>query len=145
MSQKRWRRSLWITGSLLLGLSLQEGSAQEKEVAATGRPLYEDNCMACHGHTAKGDGPMVTFGLLTIPATDLTQLSKNNGGAFPFWRMYRIIDGREDVKGHLTRDMPIWGDEFRFDTGNSAMLQAEVRAKVLSLVYYLQSIQETQK
>lgn len=142
MQQKKWGCSLLVAGSLLLGLPLQEGRAQEKEVAALGRPLYEDNCMACHGHTAKGDGPMVTFGLLTIPATDLTQLGKNNGGHFPFWRMYRIVDGREDVKGHLTRDMPIWGDEFRLDTGSSAMLQAEVRAKILALVYYLQSIQE---
>ncbi|MBI3245502.1 MAG: c-type cytochrome [Deltaproteobacteria bacterium] len=142
MQQKKWGCSLLMAGSLLLGLPLQEGRAQEKEVAALGRPLYEDNCMACHGHTAKGDGPMVTFGLLTIPATDLTQLSKNNSGHFPFWRMYRIVDGREDVKGHLTRDMPIWGDEFRLDTGSSAMLQAEVRAKILALVYYLQSIQE---
>lgn len=142
MRKKRWGRTLSIAGSLLLGFSLQEGRAQEQEVAALGRPLYEDNCMACHGHTAKGDGPMVTFGLLTIPATDLTQLSKNNGGHFPFWRMYGIIDGREDTKGHLTRDMPVWGDEFRLDTGSSAMLQTEIRGRILALVYYLQSIQE---
>ena len=27
--------------------------------------------------------------------------------------MYRIIDGREEVRGHGTRDMPIWGEVFR--------------------------------
>jgi mono/diheme cytochrome c family protein len=120
----------------------QRGFAQEQEVATAGRPLYEDNCMACHGHTAKGDGPMVTFGLLTVPAPDLTQLSKRNDGKFPFWRIYRVIDGRESVKGHGTGDMPIWGDEFRYDLAGSVVLQSAVKGQILALVYYLQSIQE---
>lgn len=124
-----------------LGLSRQ-GFAQEQEVASVGRPLYENNCMVCHGHNARGDGPMVTFGLLTIPAPDLTQVSKKHNGEFPFWKIYRVIDGRENVKGHGTSDMPMWGDEFRLEAGGSAMLQTEVRGKILALVYYLQSIQE---
>jgi mono/diheme cytochrome c family protein len=115
--------------------------AQEQEVAKAGRPLYEDNCMVCHGHAAKGDGPMVTFGLLTVPAPDLTEISKQNDGKFPFWRIYRIIDGREPVKGHGAPDMPIWGDEFRYDLAGSAMMQSQVRGRILALVYYLQSIQ----
>lgn len=124
-----------------LGLSRQ-GFAQEQEVAAAGRPLYEDNCMVCHGHNARGDGPMVTFGLLTMPAPDLTLLSKKHNGEFPFWKIYRVIDGRENVKGHGTTDMPMWGDEFRLEAGGGTMLQTEVRGKILALVYYLQSIQE---
>ena len=142
MRLKKWRRLLLVVGGVLCGPSLQDGWTQEAEVATLGRPLYEDNCMVCHGHTAKGDGPMVTFGLLTVPAPDLTQLSKRNSGHFPFWKMYRVIDGREDVKGHGSRDMPMWGDEFRLETGSSMMLQTEVRGRILALVYYLQSIQE---
>jgi hypothetical protein len=84
----------------------------------------------------------VTFGLLTVPAPDLTQLSKKNNGEFPFWKTYRVIDGRENVQTHGTSDMPIWGDEFRLDAGSNMMRQSEVRGKILSLVYYLQSIQE---
>ena len=142
MQRKTWRRAAILAGIVAtVGLSHQ-GFAQEKEVAATGRPLYEDNCMVCHGHKAKGDGPMVTFGLLTVPASDLTLLSKKNNGKFPFWKTYRIIDGREKVKGHGSEEMPLWGDEFHLDAGSSTMAQAEVRGKILSLVYYLQSIQE---
>lgn len=142
MRQGKWGRAAIMVGTLAaLGLS-SEGFAQEKEVAATGRPLYEDNCMVCHGHNAKGDGPMVTFGLLTVPAPDLTQLSKKNNGEFPFWKTYRVIDGREIISVHGTSDMPMWGYEFRLDAGSSTMQQTEVRGKILSLVYYLQSIQE---
>jgi len=142
MRRKTWGRTVLMVGVLAsVGLS-QRGVAQEQEVAATGKPLYEDNCMVCHGHKAKGDGPMVTFGLLTVPAPDLTQLSKRNNGEFPFWKTYRVIDGRENVKAHGSSDMPMWGDEFRLDSGSSAMRQTEVRGKILSLVYYLQSLQE---
>jgi mono/diheme cytochrome c family protein len=136
-----WRYYLITVGILVLGVLPQPGVAQEQEVAKAGRPLYEDNCMVCHGHAAKGDGPMVTFGLLTVPAPDLTEISKQNDGKFPFWRIYRIIDGREPVKGHGAPDMPIWGDEFRYDLAGSAMMQSQVRGRILALVYYLQSIQ----
>jgi mono/diheme cytochrome c family protein len=130
-----------MAGGLLLELSPQPGHGQEQEVAAVGKPLYEDNCMVCHGQAGKGDGPMMTFRLLALPAPDLTQLSKRNDGHFPFWKVYRIVDGRDEVKGHGAREMPFWGDEFRMDTGSSTMLQTEVRGKILSLVYYLQSLQ----
>ena len=142
MRLRKWSRSLVVAGIVLSGLPAPDGWAQEAEVAAVGRPLYEDNCMVCHGHTAKGDGPMVTFGLLVVPAPDLTQVSQKNNGQFPFWQMYRVIDGREAVKGHGEREMPMWGDEFRLDAGSSTMLQTEVRGKILALVYYLQSLQE---
>lgn len=142
MRQGNWRRIATMAG-VLAALSLaQAGFAQEKEIAAVGKPLYEDNCMVCHGPNAKGDGPMVTFGLLTVPASDLTQLSKKNNGEFPFWKTYRVIDGRETIKGHGASDMPMWGDEFRLDASGSLTQQSEVRGKILSLVYYLQSIQE---
>jgi len=142
MQRKTWRHAAILAGIIAAVGLARHGFAQEQEVAATGRPLYENNCMVCHGHKAKGDGPMVTFGLLVVPASDLTQLSKQNNGEFPFWKMYRIIDGREKVKGHGSEEMPLWGDEFRLEAGSTIMAQAEVRGKILSLVYYLQSIQE---
>jgi hypothetical protein len=52
-----------------------------------------------------------------------------------------MIDGREVVKGHGTQDMPLWGDEFRLEAGSSVDAQAQVRGKILQLVYYLQSLQ----
>jgi hypothetical protein len=73
---------------------------------------------------------------------DLTQLSKKHQGQFPFWQVYRIIDGREEVKGHGTRDMPIWGEVFRPPEGGKRADETGAIGRILVLVYYLQSIQE---
>lgn len=135
-------RQLTLAG--VIGIALLEGwagrgLAQEQEVAAAGKPAYDRNCAVCHGREGKGDG--VAAGMLTVKPADLTQISKNNGGNFPFWRVYRVIDGREDVKGHGTRDMPLWGEVFRMEASASITAQSQVRGRILELVYYLQSIQ----
>lgn len=113
--------------------------AQEAEVAAAGKPSFEHYCAVCHGREAKGDGPAMN--LLTIKPADLTQMSKRNNGTFPFWKTYRVVDGREEIKGHGNRDMPIWGAEFRSEAAGSTTAQTQVRGRILELVYYLQSIQ----
>ena len=85
---------------------------------------------------------MTTLNLLTVRPTDLTQLSKKHNGQFPFWQVYRIIDGREEVKGHGTRDMPIWGEVFRQPEGDKRVDETRAIGRILALIHYLQSIQE---
>src|SRR5690348_12455505 len=70
--------------------------AQEQEVSAAGKNVFAQHCVVCHGRDAKGDG--VAASLLTVKPADLTQIAKRAGGEFPFWKVYGIIDGREDVK-----------------------------------------------
>jgi hypothetical protein len=48
---------------------------------------------------------------------DLTQLTKANGGVFPLERVYGAIDGRQQVKSHGTREMPIWGRDYQIRAG----------------------------
>lgn len=127
-----------ITGGLLWFWS-GTSFAQEQEVSAAGKKVYDQNCLVCHGREAKGDG--VASSLLTVKPADLTQIAKRAGGTFPFWKVYGIIDGREETKGHGTRDMPIWGAEFRTQASSSPMAESQARGRVLELVYYLQSIQ----
>jgi mono/diheme cytochrome c family protein len=116
--------------------------AQEDEIIAGGKSKYEKYCANCHGRSAKGDGPFAA--MLVIKPADLTQLSKQNGGQFPFWRAYRMIDGREEVRGHGTRAMPMWGFIFQVEEGESTGPYQEdlVRGRVWQLVYFLESIQE---
>src|SRR5690606_27111385 len=64
----------------------------------------------CHGERGIGNGPLAPA-LVTRP-TDLTELSRKNGGEFPYYRVFAVIDGRYIVPGHGDRDMPVWGRQF---------------------------------
>ena len=97
---------------------------------------------AVYGETGTGDGKIAA--LLVFKPINLTQLSKQHKGEFPFWRVYRAIDGRDFVRGHGNREMPLWGFVFQVEedaTGNSEQFDT-VRGRIWQLVYYLESIQE---
>jgi hypothetical protein len=80
--------------------------------------------------------------LLKKPPANLTVLSKKNNGQFPFWRVYRTIDGREEIMAHGTRAMPIWGSHFLMQEGGAPLDEHTVLGRILALVYYVESIQE---
>ncbi|MGZ5074551.1 MAG: c-type cytochrome, partial [Usitatibacter sp.] len=108
-----------------------------------GKREYDSKCAVCHGVKGKGDGPYQGLGSQVIP--DLTTLARKNGGVFPFQKTYEIIDGRTELKAHGTRDMPIWGTEYRHDA-RGAVLEADppeavVRARILALNEYLYRMQ----
>jgi mono/diheme cytochrome c family protein len=119
------------------------GFAQEAEVVESGKYEFRQYCALCHGLNGKGDSVMRNLNLLPENPPDLTQLSKQHGGKFPFWQVYRIVDGREPVKGHGTPNMPIWGDLFAMQ-GEDRGLDSETKTMglILNIVYYLQSLQE---
>jgi mono/diheme cytochrome c family protein len=109
-----------------------------------GKADFLTYCAACHGVGAKGDGTVAEF--LTIDAPNLTQLSRANAGVFPTERVISVIDGRADVKVHGPRDMPIWGDWFKFEANSSragkGAPEKTVRDRINTLVSYIKSIQE---
>lgn len=127
------------------------GLAADKEKVDTGKREYMNNCAVCHGQSGKGDGKMAE--VLKVAPSDLTVLSENNGGIFPYDRLYAVIDGRESVKGHGSRDMPIWGkryidrmaeaSEYYFDGIDDVEVYA--RARILRLLDYLSRIQTNNK
>lgn len=106
-----------------------------------GQSAYMNACASCHGPDGLGDGPMAEFMSVKVP--DLTQLSASNEGVFPMLEVIQIIDGRTGVRGHGS-EMPVWGDQFRADASAAGPYGGEViaRGRVLSLAYYLQSIQK---
>lgn len=125
----------------LIFWSSPSATGQEMEVIAGGELEYQSHCAVCHGVDARGDGPMSKY--LTLKPTNLTQLSKRNGDKFPFWQIYRTIDGREEVRGHGLSQMPVWGPRFRTESGgNDPGAKSQAAGRILSLVFYLQHIQE---
>lgn len=93
--------------SLLLISVPPPGWTQE---IAYGQAGYLASCAVCHGEEGRGDGPLA-IELRTAPS-DLTTLSASNGGEFPYWKVFALIDGRYVVPSHGTREMPVWGREF---------------------------------
>ena len=119
-------------------------NAQELDSAiANGKLEFSDNCSLCHGENAKGDGPFSK--MLTIKTADLTKLSKNNKGTFPYRDVYLMVDGTDSIKQHGPRRMPIWGDRFKSTTWYTVSQEYAdtlVRGKIFELMLYLESIQE---
>lgn len=113
-------------------------AGQKEDLVERGRQTYEVYCWNCHGETGRGNGPMAE--MLTVRPTDLRLLSASNEGEFPFDRLYRVIDGREEVAGHGDREMPIWGMTFQ-ERGLDRNQEDEVRGRILQLILYLRSIQ----
>jgi mono/diheme cytochrome c family protein len=130
-----------ILTAVILYRPVPLATAQEMEVIAGGELEYQNYCAVCHGVDNRGHGIMSRF--LTVRPADLTQLAKKNRGEFPFWRVYRTIDGREEVSGHGSRDMPVWGDRFRNQAGGTDPgSRAQAASRLLGLVFYLQHIHE---
>jgi len=132
-----------LTAGLLAGLLLGiPAAAQDEEKIdygkiSQGKSLFRAWCRSCHGDAAKGDGPMAES--LRVKPADLTLLSRKNGGQFYFGRVTAKIDGREDVRSHGSKDMPVWGEAFEvLDEEGGA---DGVREKINALAHYLRSIQ----
>ena len=81
-------------------------AVSEMPDAPEGAKLFADNCAACHGTSAMGDGPLANE--LTQKPADLTRISARNGGVFPRAQVLSVIDGYS--KGsHPGRVMPEFG------------------------------------
>ena len=140
-----------IVTALLLLFSTSVAAEED----TIGSDEYRVSCLSCHGAGGRGDGPLAQF--LTVKPTDLTSLARNNGGqypnlkagAYPFLRVYQVIDGRADVAVHGDRAMPVWGNRYLteqpmtpLDGPYAGAYEKVVRGRILELVYYIQSIQQ---
>ena len=122
-------------------------SAHAQQAQDIGKVEFETNCAVCHGTMGKGDGPLAKF-LAKRPA-DLTTITKQYNGSFPFLVIYEIIDGRREIGGHGTREMPVWGAAFSreawvkmYGLGSPEAAESYVRGQILALIGYIQTLQE---
>jgi len=142
-SIKHQTRLLAPVGIILLSLSANV-VADKVDV---GKREYESVCAVCHGQNAKGDDSPLKP-LLAKPVPNLTVLAKNNHGIFPFDRVFQIIDGRQEVKSHGPRNMPVWGSSFNnqtslyFENYPPYDNESATRSRILALTEYLYRLQE---
>jgi mono/diheme cytochrome c family protein len=128
---------------ILVGGPVVQANSQTPIPADPGRGDFMNYCAACHGVRGIGDGTVAEF--LTLSAANLTQMSLKNGGIFPRQRAIEVIDGRAQVSVHGERDMPVWGDWFKFEAdsdGAGTKTEKIVRERITALVDYLETIQQ---
>lgn len=129
-------------GALLIGSSATALAADKLDI---GKSEYDSACAVCHGRAGKGDGPLKSQLVSRVP--DLTVLAKNNNGVFPFDRAYQIVDGRQEVKAHGPREMPVWGRAFNmqssiyFENYPPHDTESAARSRILALTEYLYRLQ----
>jgi mono/diheme cytochrome c family protein len=119
----------------------EELAQSDQAIVNTGQHIYAVKCAVCHGEDGRGNGPYTP--MLYDKPTDLTALAKRSGGAFPSAEIYETISGAELLPAHGTRDMPIWGQEISGEALDGGFEVAPfVRARILALIAYLESIQQ---
>ncbi len=107
-----------------------------------GKYEYDAHCATCHGLKGEGNGPYAGFVIKGVP--NLATLSKSNGSVFPFARVYNIIDGRQEIPAHGSREMPIWGSRYKLEAGDydfESDSEAAVRGRILTLTEYVYRLQ----
>lgn len=107
-----------------------------KTTPVSGKQMYENYCAPCHGVNGRGDGPLGAA--LKSRPTDLTVLSRNNGGKFPFAHVNAVLKYGAEVQAHGTSEMPVWAPVLgKMDQANPQARQL----RISNLSSYLETIQ----
>ncbi len=134
-----------IIGACVVAAQDQTQSQPEKTIKhvpikntspVSGTEMYKAYCAVCHGTDGKGGGPAASA--LKVPPTDLTLLSKNNGGKYPALKVESAIRGESSLPAHGSKEMPVWGALF---WSMSSGHESEVQQRVSNLTRYIESLQ----
>ncbi len=131
-------RRLTFVALLVALVASAEANAQDYS-RYSGAQLYAHLCASCHGDKAQGDG--IVASSLKIKTPDLTRIAERNGGKFPEEDIRKIIDGRNPLRPHGSREMPIWGYEFYAMNQDKPDAAKRTDAMVRRLTDYLKSVQ----
>jgi mono/diheme cytochrome c family protein len=112
----------------------------EDQRQARGEELYHQYCGACHGISGDGQGPVAV--LFDPRPADLRGIAARRKGVFPEAEILRIIDGRDPVIAHGTRDMPVWGERFQEHMDTARGGDATAAGKALLIIDFLKTIQK---
>jgi mono/diheme cytochrome c family protein len=114
-------------------------SGETSQAVERGAAAFAQRCAVCHGAGGAGDGPAAAA--LDPPPADLRRIAARRGGVFPEAQIQRIIDGRDPILAHGSREMPIWGKRMPAVLGGGLGAEGERRGQIKLLVEYLKTIQ----
>jgi len=140
------KRSVWLSAFIMLFgvMALAQDKPQTtiknvpvKETSPTsGKEMYKAYCAVCHGNDGKGGGPAAPA--MKVSPTDLTLLSKNNGGKYPSLKVVSSINGETNLAAHGSREMPVWGQLFWLMSHGHG---GEVQQRAVNLTKYIETLQ----
>ena len=142
--ERMFKRISILTVIAVFGLAVANADQGKKKIVipvdktspANARQMYNGYCAPCHGADGKGNGP-VAPALKQMP-TDLTLLSRNNGGKFPARHVATVLRFGNEIPAHGSHSMPVWGHLLaNMDSVNSDLTDL----RIANLTHYLESIQ----
>ena len=136
--------NLQRTATILSGVIFfsASGIALTEDNVDLGKKEFDAKCAVCHGLAGKGDGPFVNQ--LMAGSSDITQLTKKNGGEFPTAQVLMVLDGRSEVQAHGPREMPIWGEVYLSEGPHDRPpkdREGYVAGRLRALIAYLEQLQ----
>ncbi|MEQ6250877.1 cytochrome c [Sulfitobacter sp. HNIBRBA3233] len=123
-----------------LGMAVLGACSTEPPTSyASGRQIYENNCLQCHGDDARGGGP-ASLGLGVVPPS-LRGLSETYGGDFPRLYVAWMIRGQDGL-ADPEAPMPDFSNQ-GFDRKKPlAGHMSPAPAQLADLLDYLEAIQD---
>jgi mono/diheme cytochrome c family protein len=111
----------------------REGTREAQ--ALRGKVIFDEQCISCHGMGQVAP----TRADLEKKAPDLARImERRRAKDFPIVEVAQIIDGRQWVKSHGAREMPVWGEVY----DSLGMDKDEIRGRKGELIAYLMSVQK---
>ena len=135
-----------IYSSSVLAMAQQTTTPKIKSVPiqqtspASGQQMYATYCAVCHGTTGIGNGPAADA--MKVHPTDLSMLSKMNGGVFPVNHVSTVLQFGVENPAHGSSDMPVWGDLMLTLHKSGPDGATVVHQRIANLTSYLKQIQK---
>jgi mono/diheme cytochrome c family protein len=126
---------LFVCGAMQAQQPVVKQVAPKATASVAGKDLFHQYCAVCHGPDGKGGGPAAPA--MKSHPTDLTQISRNNGGKFPEDKILQVLQGDTAVTAHGNQAMPVWGAVFSNMSSNLVMTQSRMHG----LVQYIGEMQ----
>ena len=119
---------------LLQSTSSCEQKPPEKSLvsqAAKGEVIYQKQCAHCHD-SRNIEETIADLG--AVPPDLRTIVSRRGVAEFPVTEIAMIIDGRQEMSGHGTREMPVWGEIY---SENDGLDEDQIQGRKAELIAYL--------